>query len=67
VTVKLRGYGIANRDLMPDTIHNTSQYTNNCYEPNRVRAAMRKSKSMALVEQFECACGDIEADYTEFS
>jgi hypothetical protein len=28
---------------------------------------MRKSKSMALVEQFECACGDIEADYTEFS
>ena len=29
VGAKLRSYGIANRDLMPDTIHNTSQYTNN--------------------------------------
>ena len=41
VTVKLRSYGIAHMDLMPDTIHYTSQYANNrcelSYESNRVR------------------------------
>ncbi len=30
VTDKLRSYGVAHRELIPDTIHNTSQYANNC-------------------------------------
>ncbi|MDH3469097.1 MAG: DDE-type integrase/transposase/recombinase, partial [Gammaproteobacteria bacterium] len=29
VTDKLRSYGVAHRDLIPDTIHDTSQYANN--------------------------------------
>ena len=29
VTDKLRSYGVAHRELIPDTIHNTSQYANN--------------------------------------
>ncbi len=29
VTDKLRGYGVAHRELVPDSIHDTSQYANN--------------------------------------
>jgi putative transposase len=29
VTDKLRSYGVAHRELMPDVIHDTSQYANN--------------------------------------
>ena len=29
ITDKLRSYGVAHRDLIPDTIHDTSQYANN--------------------------------------
>ena len=29
VTDKLRSYGVAHRELIPDTIHDTSQYANN--------------------------------------
>ena len=29
VTDKLRSYGVAHRQLIPDTIHDTSQYANN--------------------------------------
>ena len=29
VTDKLRRYGVAHRELIPDTIHDTSQYANN--------------------------------------
>ena len=29
VTDKLRSYGVAHRELMPDVIHNTARYTNN--------------------------------------
>jgi hypothetical protein len=29
VTDKLRSYGVAHHELVPDSIHNTSQYANN--------------------------------------
>ena len=41
VTDKLRSYGVARRELIPDTIHDTSQYANNraelSHQPTRVR------------------------------
>jgi putative transposase len=41
VTDKLRNYGVAHRKLMPDVIHDNSQYANNraeqSHEPTRVR------------------------------
>jgi len=51
VTDKLRSYGVAHRELIPDTIHDTSQYTNNraelSHHPTRVRErGMRRFKSM---------------------
>ena len=40
-TDKLRSYGVAHRELIPDTIHDTSQYANNraelSHQPTRVR------------------------------
>jgi putative transposase len=51
VTDKLRSYNVAHRELIPEAIHDTSQYANNrcelSHEPTRVRErCMRKSKSM---------------------
>ena len=41
VTDKLRSYGLAHRELIPDTIHDTTQYANNrvevSHQPTRVR------------------------------
>ena len=41
MTDKLRSYGVAHRELMPDVTHDTSQYANNrieqSHEPTRVR------------------------------
>jgi putative transposase len=41
VTDKLRSYGVAHRELIPDTLHDTSQYANNraelSHQPTRVR------------------------------
>jgi len=41
VTDKLRSYGVAHRELIPDTIHDTFQYANNraelSHQPTRVR------------------------------
>jgi putative transposase len=41
VTDKLRSYGVAHRELIPDSIHDTSQYANNraelSHQPTRVR------------------------------
>ncbi len=41
VTDKLRSYGVAHRELMPETIHSTQQYENNraeqSHEATRVR------------------------------
>jgi putative transposase len=57
VTDKLRSYGVAHRELMPDVIHDTSQYANNraevSHEPTRVRErGMRKFKSVRQAQRF---------------
>jgi putative transposase len=57
VTDKLRRYGVAHRDLMPDVFHDTYQYANNraeqSHEPTRVRErGMRKFKSVKQAQRF---------------
>jgi putative transposase len=57
VTDKLRSYGVAHRELMPDVIHSTKQYENNraeqSHEPTRVRErGMRKFKSTRQAQRF---------------
>jgi putative transposase len=57
VTDKLRSYGVAHRELIPETIHDTSQYANNrcelSHEPTRVRErGMRKFKSIHQAQRF---------------
>jgi putative transposase len=57
VTDKLRSYGVAHRELMPDVIHDLSQYANNraeqSHEPTRVRErVMRKFKSTGQAQRF---------------
>jgi putative transposase len=57
VTDKLRSYGVAHRELMPDLIHDTSQYANNraeqSHEPTRVRErGMRRFKSVKQPQRF---------------
>jgi putative transposase len=57
VTDKLRSYGVAHRVLMPDVIHDTSQYANNraelSHQPTRVRErGMRRFKSPRQAQRF---------------
>ena len=57
VTDKLRSYGVAHRELIPDAIHDNSQYVNNraeqSHEPTRVRErVMRKFKSIKQAQRF---------------
>jgi putative transposase len=62
VTDKLRSYGVAYRELMPDVIHDNSQYANNraeqSHEPTRVLErvmrgpAFRKFKSTGQAQRF---------------
>ena len=57
VTDKLRSYGVAHRELIPVTIHDTSQYANNraelSHQPTRVReGGMRKFKSIIQAPLF---------------
>ena len=57
VTDKLRSYGVAHRELIPDTIHDTSQYANNraelSHQPTRVRErGMRRFKSAQQAQRF---------------
>ena len=57
VTDKLRSYEVAHRELIPETIHDTTQYANNrcelSHEPIRVRErGMRKFKSMHQAQRF---------------
>lgn len=60
VTDKLRSYGVAHRELVPDVIHSTKQYENNraeqSHEATRVRErGMRKFKSTSQTKQFVAA------------
>jgi putative transposase len=57
VTDKLRSYGVAHRDLMPEAIHSTKQYENNraerSHEATRIRErGMRKFKSIGQAQRF---------------
>jgi putative transposase len=57
VTDKLRSYGVAHRELIPETIHSTEQYENNraeqSHEATRVRErGMRRFKSMRQAQRF---------------
>ena len=57
VTDKLKSYGVAHRDLIPEVIHDTSQYANNraelSHQPRRVRErGMRKFKSIQQAQRF---------------
>jgi putative transposase len=57
VTDKLRSYGVAHRELIPETTHSTQQYENNraeqSHEATRVRArGMRKFKSVRQAQRF---------------
>jgi putative transposase len=57
VTDKLGSYGVAHRELIPETIYDTTQDANNrcelSHEPTRVRErGMRKFKSMHQAQRF---------------
>jgi putative transposase len=57
VTDKLRSYGVAHRELIPNTIHDTSQYDNNrpelSHQPTRVRdRGMRRFKQIHQAQRF---------------
>lgn len=57
VTDKLRSYGVAHRELIPETIDDTSQYANNraelSHQPTRVRErGMRRFKSSVQAQHF---------------
>ena len=57
VTDKLRSYGVARRELIPDTIHDTAQYANNraelSHQSTRVRErGMRRFKSTRQAQRF---------------
>ena len=57
VTDKLRSYGVAHRELMPDVIHDSTRYANNrveqSHESTRVRErGMRRFKSTRQAQRF---------------
>ncbi|MFT5114652.1 MAG: putative transposase [Parasphingorhabdus sp.] len=57
VTDKLRSYDVAHRELIPDVIHDTSQYANNraelSHQPTRVRErVMRRFNSAMQAQRF---------------
>jgi putative transposase len=57
VTDKLRSYGVAHREIIPEAIHDTSHYANNraeqSHEPTRVRErGMRRFKSVGQAQRF---------------
>ncbi len=57
VTDKLRSYGVAHQELIPDTVHDTSPYANNraelSHQPTRVRErGMRRFKSLRQAQRF---------------
>ena len=57
VTDKLRSYGVAHRELIPEAIHSTEQYENNraeqSHEATRLRErGMRRFKSLRQAQRF---------------
>jgi putative transposase len=69
VTDKLRSYGVARREVIPEAIHVNDQYANNwveqSHEPTRVRErGMRKFKSARQAQRF---LGIHATDYNQFN
>ena len=65
MTDKLRSYGAAHRELIPETIHSTKQYENNraerSHEATRIRErGMRRFKSMGQAQRFVTAHAAIQ-------
>ncbi len=57
VTDKLRSYGVAHREFIPEVIHDTEKYANNraelSHQPTRVRErVMRRFKSLKQAQRF---------------
>ena len=57
MTDKLRSYGVAHRELIPETIHVTERYANNRAEPSHEATrsrerGMRRFKSVRQAQQF---------------
>ena len=57
VTDKLRSYGVAHRELIPEAIHDTEKYANNraelSHQPTRARErVMRRFKSLKQAQRF---------------
>ena len=48
MTDKLRSYGIAHRELLPDVIHDTSQFANNRAEQSHVPTRVRERGNAAF-------------------
>ncbi len=64
VTDKLRSYGVAHREFIPETIYDTTQYANNraelSHQPTRVRErGMRCFKSSRQAQRFLSAYADV--------
>ncbi len=64
VTDKLRSYGVAHRELIPESIHDNEQYANNraelSHQPTRVRErVMRRFKSVRSGQRFLSAHGAV--------
>ena len=60
VTDKLRSYGVAHREVIPEVIHVTDQYANNrveqSHEPTRLRErGMRRFKSVSQAQRYVTA------------
>ena len=60
MTDKLRSYGVARRDLIPESIHSTEQYENNraeqSHEATRVgERGMRRFESVRQTQRFVTA------------
>ena len=65
VTDKLRSYGVAHRELVPETIHVNDRYANNraeqSHETTRVRErGMRSFKSMKQTQRFVTAYAAVQ-------
>jgi putative transposase len=69
VTDKLRSYGVAHRELMPDVIHDNSQYANNRVEQSHevTRARERGMKRLKSVKQAQRFLGAHAAISTLFN
>ena len=69
ITDKLRSYGVAHRELIPETIHDTSRYANNraelSHQPTRVRE--RGVRGLKSIQQAQRLLGVHAVVYNVFN